>query len=88
MPKKTRDDERIEQEIENKIKAKFAKWDKKSHSSNNGGGMLYFVGFIGAFVYYMQAAGSFSEVVMGILKALVWPAIIVYKLLESFYGIV
>lgn len=61
---------------------------KHSSASHGTAGALYFVGFIGAVVYWMQAAVGFGAVVTGFLKALVWPAYIVYKLLESFYGTV
>jgi hypothetical protein len=61
---------------------------KKVDTSHGSAGALYFVGFIGALVYWMQAAVGFGAVVTGFLKALVWPAYIVYKLLESFYGVV
>lgn len=61
---------------------------KNSSTSHGTAGALYFVGFIGALVYWMQAAVGFGAVVTGFLKALVWPAYIVYKLLESFYGVV
>lgn len=53
-----------------------------------GTGSLYGLGFIGALIYNLQAAVGFGAVVTGALKALVWPAYIVYKLLESFYGVV
>lgn len=45
------------------------------------GGGIYFLGFIGAAIYYIQAASSFWMGVLGVLKALVWPAFLVYKLL-------
>lgn len=45
-------------------------------------GGIYGLAFIGALVYYIQNAGTFMEGVMGFLKALVWPAILIYKLLE------
>ncbi len=64
------------------------KKDKKVNSSHGTAGSLYFVGFVGALVYWMQAAVGFGAVITGILKALVWPAYIVYKLLEQFYGVV
>ena len=49
-----------------------------------GGGGLWFVGFVGALVYYMQHdAGSVGLVFLGILKALVWPAMLVYYVLQS-----
>jgi hypothetical protein len=62
---------------------------KNSNASTHGtSGALYFVGFIGSLVYWMQAANGFGAVITGFLKSLVWPAYIVYKLLEQFYGIV
>ena len=46
------------------------------------GGGIYFLGFIGAAVYYIQQANGFWMGVLGFLKALVWPAFLVYKLLH------
>jgi hypothetical protein len=37
--------------------------------------------FIGALVYFLQHASSFWMGVLGILKAIVWPALVVYNLL-------
>lgn len=45
-------------------------------------GCIYFLGFVGAAIYYIQQANGFWAGVLGILKALVWPAFLVYKLLE------
>jgi len=45
-----------------------------------GGNAVYGLGFIGALVYYIQVAHGFWGVVVGILKALVWPAFLVYHL--------
>ncbi len=45
------------------------------------GGGAYFAAFIGALVYYMQHATSFATVILGILKAIVWPAILVYHVM-------
>lgn len=64
------------------------KKEKKSSSTEGGGSMLYFVGFIGSLVYWMQAADGLGAVLTGFLKSLVWPAYIAYKLFESFYGVV
>lgn len=55
-------------------------------AKDGSNGAVYGLGFIGALIYFMQAASSFNTVITGFLKALVWPAYIVYKLLESFYG--
>lgn len=51
-------------------------------SCNAAGGGIYGLAFIGALVYYIQHAQTFSEGVWGFLKALVWPAIFAYKLIE------
>lgn len=88
MPKK--------QEPELELKAKLTgtesmkEWSKSSKVNSNHGtsGALYFVGFIGSCVYWIQAASGFGAIVTAILKSMVWPAYIVYKLLESFYGVV
>ncbi len=43
---------------------------------------VYGLGLIGALVYYLQHATTFLAVVLGFFKAIVWPAMLVYKLLE------
>ncbi|MCL5073512.1 MAG: hypothetical protein M1308_21855 [Actinobacteria bacterium] len=50
-----------------------------------GGGAssaVYGLGFIGALVFYIQHAPNFWQGLLGILKALVWPTLLVYKSLE------
>jgi len=49
--------------------------------AKGSGGCIYFLGFIGSAVFYIQAATGFWMGVWGLLKALVWPAMLVYKLL-------
>jgi hypothetical protein len=49
---------------------------------NDGGGFIWILGVIGAAVYYIQQAETFGQGLLGVLKALVWPAIVVYKLLQ------
>jgi hypothetical protein len=49
---------------------------------NGGTGAVYGLGFLGAVVYFLQYATTFWMVVLGILKALVWPALLIYKALE------
>ena len=43
---------------------------------------VYGLGFVGALIYYIQHAVTFGAGVLGLLKAMVWPAMLVYKLLE------
>ena len=47
-----------------------------------GLGGLWFMGFIGALVYYVQLhSGTFWLVVLALIKAAVWPGLLVYHLL-------
>ena len=57
--------------------------DWKRHGGGGGGGAVYGLGLIGAIIYYIQAATGFWGGVLGILKAIVWPAFLVYELLRS-----
>lgn len=52
--------------------------------TNSGGvsGGVYGLAFIGALVYYIQHAATFKDGVIGFFKALVWPAILIYKVLQ------
>jgi hypothetical protein len=43
---------------------------------------IYGLAFIGAAIYFLQHATSFWMGVLAVLKAMVWPAVLVYKLLE------
>lgn len=45
-------------------------------------GAVYGLGFIGAVVFFIKAASSFGAGVLGFLKAIVWPAVVVYKVLD------
>jgi hypothetical protein len=51
-----------------------------------GGGAVYGLGMIGAMVYFFRSAETGWDYVLAIPKASVWPALLVYKLLKSFYG--
>lgn len=59
--------------------------DKTVKVVNKGGpgGGLYLVTFVGAAVYFIQKADGFWEVIWAILQALVWPAFVVYNVLEA-----
>jgi len=49
---------------------------------HGGCGAVYGMGFIGALVYYISTATGFWNGVLGILKALVWPAFVVFGLMK------
>lgn len=44
-------------------------------------GAVYGLGVIGAAVYYIQHAPTFGAGVVGFLKAIVWPALLIYRVL-------
>jgi hypothetical protein len=43
---------------------------------------VYGLGLIGAWVYYISRATTFRQGVLGFFKGIVWPAFLVYELLE------
>jgi hypothetical protein len=53
---------------------------KFMHHSTCGG--IYGLGFIGAVIYYISTATGFWMGVLGFLKAMVWPAFLVFQLLK------
>ena len=54
---------------------------KGSAGANTASG-IYGLAFLGALVYYLQHADSFMSGLMGLLKALIWPAMLTYRILQ------
>jgi len=52
------------------------------HSTSHSSNAVYGLGFIGAVIYYVSTATGFWMGVLGVLKAIVWPAILVFELLK------
>lgn len=63
-------------------------WGNKSRYSGTrgGGGAVYAFGIIGSVIYYLQHASSFWLGILAILKAIVWPAFVVYDLLKFLHS--
>lgn len=83
MPKRVKPDVNIQ--VRNL--GKLCKDDKKkeccsSKTSWGCGGGFYGLGFLGALVYYISTATGFWVGVLGVLKAIVWPAFLVYEILK------
>jgi hypothetical protein len=51
------------------------------HSTSSNA--VYGLGFIGAAIYYIMQATGFWMGVVGFLKAIVWPAFLVYEALKK-----
>ena len=54
----------------------------KHMGCHGSGGALYGLGFLGALVYYLTTATSLWTGFLGLLKAIVWPAFLVYGALK------
>lgn len=51
-----------------------------------GAGAVYGLGFIGAAVWFWKQASTPEEQAMAILKALAWPAFLVYRAFRALGG--
>ncbi|MBP6575027.1 MAG: hypothetical protein KA230_11290 [Flavobacteriales bacterium] len=56
---------------------------KKEIQQHAPSSAVYGLGFIGALIYYISHATGFWVGVVGFLKALVWPAFLVYEALRT-----
>ena len=65
-----------------KGKDKTCECNHHGYMHHGGNGAIYGLGFIGAAIYYISTASGFWMGVLGILKAIVWPAILVYEALK------
>lgn len=82
VTKKKSPEKKIEEGFKELCKEETGKKkDSASHHASCGG--LYFMGFIGAAIYYIQTSTGFWMGVLGILKAMVWPAFLVYAALKQ-----
>jgi len=62
--------------------SKMGKSEKKRNMPHAASGGVYGLAFIGALIYFIQHADTFWIGVLGFFKALVWPAILIYKILQ------
>lgn len=53
-----------------------------NRATNNSSSVLYGLGFLGAAIYYISTATSVVVGVLGVLKAIVWPAFPVFELFQ------
>lgn len=66
----------------NREKMKKKDFKNKCCGGGCGSGAVYGLGFVGAAIYYISNAAGFWMGVLGLLKAMVWPAFLVYELLK------
>jgi CRISPR/Cas system endoribonuclease Cas6 (RAMP superfamily) len=70
-----------QKKFKKQIKKNLLKRGKGDYRTNALGG-FYFIGFIGAAVYFVSTAEDFWPGVLGVIKATVWPAVLVYEALN------
>ena len=58
--------------------------EKMNWKSSSNSGMVYCLGFVGALFYFIQHSTSLVQGIVGFAKAVIWPAILVYRVLELF----
>lgn len=59
---------------------------KESFYRGSSSDAVYGLGFIGALIYFISTAGSFGTGVIGFLKAIVWPAYLVFEAFQFLIG--
>jgi len=57
--------------------------NKNNTPATATGGAVYGLGLIGAAIYFISTATGFWAGLLGFLKALVWPAFLVYEALKA-----
>lgn len=63
------------------LQIKLIKMGNDAHK-NAHSGAVYGLGLIGAAIYFISNATGFWMGVLGFLKAIVWPAILIYEALK------
>jgi hypothetical protein len=74
------DSAKFNKKLKKKIKKSMGSKKNVTVKTSNG---LYVMGFIGAAIYYISTATDFWIGVVGVLKAIVWPAFLVYEALAK-----
>ena len=73
---------KFKKKLKKKIKKKVGGKSIVVKTSNG----LYWLGALGAGIFYVSTATDFWAGVLGILKAIVWPAFLVYAALNNLHA--
>jgi hypothetical protein len=55
---------------------------RRGMHGNDFSGGIYGMAFLGAAFYFITHAATFWAGVLGVIKAIFWPALLIYKILE------
>ena len=75
------DGAKLKRKINKKVKKKMG--NVNVEVSKSSGGFIYFLGFIGAAIFYVSTAPDFWAGALGLLQAAVWPAFLVFAALNG-----
>jgi hypothetical protein len=78
------DSAKLKKKINKKVKKRIG--NVNVQVSKSGSGAIYFLGFIGAAIFYVSTASDFWAGVLGLLKAALWPAFLVFAALNGLHG--
>lgn len=54
--------------------------------NNGSSGFVMFLAYVGAAIYFIQQASGFWAVILALLKAAVWPAYVLYHVLQLLHA--
>lgn len=72
----------MKKSVKNKIKKAMKERRSRRVSCKPRGGCGYFLGFLGAVVYYISTATGFWNGALGVIKAILWPAFLIFEVLK------
>jgi len=76
-----------EAKFQKKLNKKAKKMGKKNFKiKTKGSNGFYFLGFLGAAIYFIGHSNGFWDGVLGFLKAIVWPVFLVYEAFVKLLG--
>lgn len=58
----------------------MSKSTKANQHASAGG--FYFLTYVGTLVYFINQADGFGEVLLAFIQALVWPALLIYRIFQ------
>ena len=74
----------LESDMEAELQAGRANGQRAQRAPAPSGGAVYGIGMIGALVWFWQQADGAGERALAVLKAIVWPAFLVYEAFKAF----
>lgn len=75
----------MQDENEEVISDKQGRQGSRQRAYSTCGSPVYFFGFVGALIYFLSTASGFWVGVLGVLKAIIWPVLVVYELLKMYH---